>query len=579
MIILSLVAFTSGLLTILAPCIWPLLPIVLADVTHTSSKKRPLGVTAGVALSFTVITLSISTLESSLGLNPNFLRRVAVVVLLVIGLSMVIPKLSQRLEVLISRLAGRFGSVGKNVRSDFRGGFITGLALGVVWAPCSGPILGSIATLAATNQVSLQVVIVTLFYVAGVSIPLFAFAVGGQRLLTGSKRFSRYLGKIQIAAGLILILTAAAIYTNFDKTIEVKLLDAIPSFSKTLTKLESTKAVTNELSKLSHRAVPAPLTGDANSLFNADSPAPELQGINHWLNTPAPISLAALKGKVVLIDFWTYTCINCLRTLPHVEQWYSKYHSAGLEVIGVSTPEFAFEKDTGNVNSAIKRLGINYPVAQDNNYSTWNAYANQYWPAEYLIDAHGNIRREEFGEGSYAQMESAIQSLLKSAGAKVNQPLSTLQDTQPSVATTPETYLGSARADSEFPDYTLGNGTKKFAIQKSVPLNQFAFGGTWTIAPQPATAAKGSTLTEHFLAHNVYLILNPNSANSVNQVAVSLNGKPLVGPLAGSDVKNGIITLDTDRLYNIVAGSSLTNGVLTFTFQNPGISVYTFTFG
>ena len=579
MIILSVVAFTSGLFTILAPCIWPLLPIVLADVTNSTSKKRPLGVTAGVALSFTFITLAISGLESSIGLNPNILRKIAVVVLLGIGISMVIPSLARKLESRLSLFAGRFGGAGKNSRSDFGGGFITGLALGVVWAPCSGPILGSIATLAATNKVSFQVVSVTLFYVAGVSIPLFAFAVGGQQLLAKSRRISRYVGKIQIASGVVLILTSVAIYTNYDKTIELKLLNLIPSYSQTLTKIESTPTVTKELSKLTHRAAPTPLTGDATSLFNSDSPAPEFQGVTHWLNINQPLTLASLKGKVVLVDFWTYTCINCLRTLPHVEDWYSKYHSAGLEIIGVSTPEFAFEKDAGNVASAIKRLGISYPVAQDNNYSTWNAYSNEYWPAEYLIDAQGNIRREDFGEGNYSDMERAIQALLNQSGAHISAPVSSLPDTEPGVQVTPETYLGSARAQYAYPSFTLTNGTNTFHKQKSIPVNQFAFGGKWTIGDQPATASAGATLSEHFYASNVYLILNPHTANRTNRVAVELNGKPLVGKFAGSDVKDGVITVDSDRLYNIYSASVPSDGVLTFTFLDPGISAYTFTFG
>ena len=373
MIVLYGVAFISGLFTILAPCIWPLLPIVLADVTSTRSKRRPLGITVGVALSFTLLTLSISALERSIGLSPNFLRKLAVLVLLVIGVSMVVPALSQRMEARISSLSGRLGGVGRNQRGDFSGGFTTGLALGVVWSPCSGPILASIATLAATNKVSLQLVIVTLIYVAGVSIPLFGFALGGQQLLARSKRISRYTGKIQVASGVLLIITAVAIYTNYDKTLEARLLNAIPSYSNALTKIESGAGVTKALTKLKgSKEVPSTITGDQSGLINANYKAPELKGISKWLNTASPTTLASLKGKVVLIDFWTYSCINCLRTLPHVEAWYNKYHSSGFEVIGVSTPEFAFEKDAGNVSSAIKRYKIPYPVALDNNYDTWN---------------------------------------------------------------------------------------------------------------------------------------------------------------------------------------------------------------
>ena len=580
MIVLYGVAFISGLFTILAPCIWPLLPIVLADVTQSKSKRRPLGITVGVAISFAILTLAISALESSIGLNPNVLRKLAVVVLLIIGISMIVPALSKRMEASISSLSGRFGGIGRNQRSDFSGGLITGLALGIVWTPCSGPILASVATLAATNKVSFQTVIVMLFYVAGVSIPLFGFAVGGQKLLAKSRRLSKHTGRIQIASGVVMILTAVAIYTNYDKTIEAKLLNAIPSYSNELTKIESGSGVTKALAKLKGtKYVPSTVTADQSGLFNANQTAPELTGITKWLNTAGPETLASLKGKVVLVDFWTYSCINCLRTLPHVEAWYNKYHSAGFDVIGVSTPEFAFEKDAGNVNSAIKRYGIPYPVALDNNYATWNAYNNQYWPAEYLIDATGKIRRTEFGEGNYSTTEQAIRSLLVDAGKKVTAAPSNLPDTTPQNVITPETYFGSNRSQFGYPNPNYPAGTFTIPNQKAVPQDQYAFAGKWLIQPEYAQSFKGSSITEHFGASNVYLILNPEPGVK-SQVSVTYNGQPLVGTLAGSDVINGVITVDSDRLYNIFSsGASVSDGTLRFTFLNDGIQAFTFTFG
>ncbi len=579
MIILYSVAFLSGLLTILAPCIWPLLPIVLADVTQSKSKRRPLGITVGVALSFTILTLSISVLESSLGLNPNVLRKVAVVVLVLLGVSMVIPKASQWLETRISRLSGRFGNVGKNNRSDFSGGFITGLALGIVWAPCSGPILASIATLAATNKVSFQVVIVTLFYVTGVSIPLFGFAVGGQNLLARSRRLSKYTGKIQIAAGVVLILTAIAISTNYDKTLEAKLLNAIPSYSSSLTKIESTKSVSNALAKLKNRIVSGQATINNSRLFNVNTPAAGFDGGTDWLNPAKPVTLSSLKGKVVLVDFWTYTCINCIRTLPHVTSWYNKYHPYGFEVIGVHSPEFAFEQDKGNVLAAIARFNIKYPVVQDNSLSIWNAYNNQYWPAEYLIDANGNIRRADFGEGQYDEMEKAIQLLLTQSGAKVPATLTGVPNTTPTNQLTPETYFGSSRNQFGFPQPINSNGTFSLKSHRSVPANRFDFGGTWIITNEYAQASAGSTITESFSANHVYMILKPHAPGASDRVLVSLDGKPLSGATAGADVKNGVITVDSDRLYDIYSSSQYAQGVLGFTFQDAGTQAFTFTFG
>lgn len=580
MIVLYGVAFISGLFTILAPCIWPLLPIVLADVTQSKSKRRPFGITAGVALSYAFFTLAISALESSFGLNPNVLRKLAVIVLLVIGILMVIPALSRRMEASISRLSGRFGGLGKNQRSDFRGGFITGVVLGIVWSPCSGPILASVAVLAGSNKVSLQTVIVTLFYVLGVSIPLFGFAVGGQKLLAKSRFMSKHTGRIQIVSGMVMILTAVAIYTNYDKTLEANLLSAAPSYTNALTSIERTTSVTKALAKLKGtKNVPSSANTDAAALFNENTTAPELTGITKWLNTSGPETLASLKGKVVLVDFWTYSCINCLRTLPHVEAWYNKYHSSGFEVIGVHTPEFAFEKDSNNVNSAIKRLTVPYPVALDNNYSTWNAYNNQYWPAEYLIDGNGKIRRTEFGEGHYAETEQAIRTLLAGAGHKVTVAPSDLPDTTPQAQVTPETYFGSSRGQFGYPEPNYPNGTFTIPLQKSVPLDQFSFAGTWTIAPEYAQASKGAVLTEHFGASKVYMILKPASSGA-SEVAVTYDGKPLSGALAGSDVVNGIVKVNSDRLYNIFdSGANLSDGTLQFTFLNKGIQAFTFTFG
>ena len=586
MIVLYVVAFIAGLFTILAPCIWPLLPIVLADVTQSKSKRRPLGITAGVAISYAFFTLAISALESSFGLNPNVLRKVAVVVLLVIGLSMVVPALSRRMEASISRLSGRFGGVGRNQRTDFSGGFITGLALGIVWTPCSGPILASVAVLAGTNKISFETVIVTIFYVAGVSIPLFGFAVGGQKLLAKSRRLSKHTGRIQLASGLVMILTALAIYTNYDKTIDAKLLNAVPSYTNALTSIERTSSVTKALSKLKGtKIVPNTANGFVAGLFNgsdqAPRQAPEFSGIEKWLNTSSPATIASLKGKVVLVDFWTYSCINCLRTLPHVEAWYNKYHSAGFEVVGVSTPEFAFEKDAGNVTSAIKRYGIPYPVALDNKYSTWNSYNNEYWPAEYLIDPSGKIVRHEYGEGNYGETEQAIRTLLADQGKKITVAPSDLPDMTPQTQLTPETYFGSNRSQYGYPSPNYPNGTFTIPVQeeKMVPLDQFSLGGKWLIQSEYAQATKGASLTEHFDASKVYLILNP-APGTTSKVAVTYDGKPLVGKLAGSDVVNGVITVDSDRLYNIFdSGATNSDGVLRFTFLNDGTQAFTFTFG
>ncbi|MBP9719209.1 MAG: redoxin domain-containing protein, partial [Candidatus Levybacteria bacterium] len=342
MTILLFFAFVSGLITIFAPCIWPLLPIILSS-TATGGHKKPLGITLGIMISFALFTLTISYIVRIIPFDPNALRLFAVVVIGFLGITLVVPKLSQLLEGYVSRLSGMFGGANDPSRTGFWGGLITGLALGLVWTPCAGPILATIATLAATTAVNAQVVLVTVVYVIGVGIPLFLFATLGRVLFTKSRVVSQYTGRIQQVFGVIMILTALAIYTNYDKTLQAKLLDAFPSYSNFVVGLESNDAVKNELDKLKGQKGEGakndavfelfPST-DEEKIFNTNAKAPEFTGITKWLNPEKTHTLESLKGKVVLVDFWTYTCINCIRTLPFVTSWYDKYKDDGLVVIG-----------------------------------------------------------------------------------------------------------------------------------------------------------------------------------------------------------------------------------------------------
>ncbi len=582
MVILFLFAFLSGLVTIAAPCIWPLLPLILST-TATGGHRKPLGITIGIVVSFGILTLFLSSLIAIIPFNANVLRYFAVIVIGLLGLTLLIPRLSAVLEAWVSRISGRFGST--NSATGFWSGIFTGLALGVVWAPCAGPILATIATLAATQKISIELVWVTAFYCLGLAIPLFIFATLSRTLLIKSRALSKYTGRIQQVFGVIMILTAVLIASNLDTLLEAKLLNVFPSYSQFLNNLEGNNAVSSQLQALKQqKSLPMPVV--QNSLFNANYPAPEFVGINKWLNlpngAPAP-TMQSLKGKVVLIDFWTYTCINCIRTLPHVTSWYDKYKDDGFVVIGVHTPEFAFEHDTGNVLNAIKQYNIHYPVAQDNDYATWGAYNNQYWPAEYLIDANGNVRRTHFGEGEYDEMEQAIQALLKDAGKKVSTGLENMPDTTPTGQISPETYLGSSRMQYYYPNGTVGNGTKNFQLTSNPPTNSFSYGGQWTINSEEAVAGDKAVLVYHFQAGKVYIILRPGTAKpgaELYLVKVLLDGKTISDSVAGADVKNGIVTVDTDRLYNLVdLHGKNEDHVLRLEFQTPGIKAYTFTFG
>lgn len=580
MILLLGFAFLAGLVTILAPCIWPLLPIVLSSSVTGKTHSRPLGITLGIMLSFAFFTLSISLLVSLFHLDPNILRLFAVVVLVFLGLSLIIPALSRLTETWVSRLAGKFGTTGKNQGSDFGSGFVTGLALGVVWTPCSGPILATIATLGAMGQVSFQVILVTLAYVTGVGIPLFLFAYGGQKVVGRTRFLSAYTGRVQQVFGVLMLLTALAIYTNYDKVVQLKLLDAFPSYSSLLTSFEKNSVVKEQLDILKRKKSTSTKT-DTNGLFNENKQAPEFIGITNWLNLPAgrqALTIENLKGKVVLVDFWTYTCINCIRTLPHVTSWYNKYKDQGFVVIGVHTPEFEFEKNTGNVENAIKIYNIHYPVAQDNDYATWNNYDNQYWPAKYLIDTNGTIRKTHFGEGEYDQMEMAIQTLLKEAGKKVSNKLESMPDETPQMRFTPETYLGSKRMEYHYPERNISAGRKTLALEKNIAEDSFSLGGDWTISDEYSRAEEDGVLRSSFYADKVFLVMRPPKDKSA-KIRVFLDGKAVNDTNAGADVVNGEVNITVDKLYNLIdLKGKPGRHILEIKFGN-GVEVFAFTFG
>jgi cytochrome c biogenesis protein CcdA/thiol-disulfide isomerase/thioredoxin len=576
-------AFLAGLTTILAPCIWPVLPIVLSSsIAGGKGHQRPLGITLGVMLSFMFFTLSISYLVRIFHLDPNILRIFAVIIIAFLGLTMIIPSLATIFELFVSRLSNIFGqnTAGKQ-GSGFLPGFITGLSLGIVWSPCAGPILATIATLAATGQVSLSVIIVTLSYVCGVGVPLFAFAYGGQQFVAKARGINKYTGRIQQVFGVIMILAALAIFTNYDKTLQLQLLNAFPQLGTAVNGFENSTLVKQQLDTLKGKK--STERTDTSGLFNTNTPAPDFIGITKWLNTNSQISIHDLKGKVVLVDFWTYTCINCIRTLPHVTSWYDKYKDQGFIVIGVHTPEFEFEKNTNNVLDAIKQYAIHYPVAQDNNYATWNNYSNQYWPAEYLIDAQGNIRRTHFGEGEYDQTEIAIQALLKEAGKQVDSRLENMPDQTPHTTLSPETYLGSARMQYYYPSGSIGNGTQTFTLSNTLSPNSFSYGGVWHITDETAIAGdNNATINYNFVASKVYIILRPGGTiqNGGGIVKVYIDGKIVDDASAGKDIQNGLVTVNADRLYNIIDLRGKTeNHILKLEFQTPGIEAYTFTFG
>lgn len=603
MTILLLFAFLSGLVTIAAPCIWPLLPIILSSAA-TGGHRRPLGVTLGIMLSFTILTLTIAYLVRIIPFDPEILRYVAVMIISILGLTLLIPALGARLEGAVSTLSNKIRPKTSATDDGFNSGFLTGISLGIVWTPCAGPILATIATLAATRSLNGDIIFVTIAYIVGVGIPLFFFAVAGRHFFTRMSALSRYTGRIQQVFGGIMLVTALLIATGTDRTLQARLLNAFPSYSNFLLKLETTGNVQQELDRLrnnepSNAPMPTmafPQAGDATGLPKLRA-APDFVGITHWLNSDG-VHINDLKGKVVLIDFWTYTCINCIRTLPYVTGWYEKYKPSdsegkedGLVVIGVHTPEFEFEKKTENVEGAIKQYTINYPVAQDNDFATWRAYDNHYWPAKYLIDADGVIRYTHFGEGDYDITEENIQKLLKEAGMpsdseggpadsegmKGDKELLNIQEQTPTGQQTPETYLGLARMAGYASPERPTSGTTTYSLPNSLSTNEFAYSGSWNLQNESATVKEqGAGLLLKFYAKDVYLVITP--VNTDDQIAVFVDDQAVVA-VAGNDVEQGYVAIDKPRLYHLVSLKEKGEHLLQLNFQTPGTQVFAFTFG
>jgi cytochrome c biogenesis protein CcdA/thiol-disulfide isomerase/thioredoxin len=421
MVSLLVVGFVAGLITGISPCILPVLPMVLvAGATGTapaSRRWRSVAVVVGLVVSFSFITLLGTTVLSALRLPQDLLRDAGLVVLGLFGLSLLVPAIERILERPFLRLHAPQPATS-------RGGFVLGLGLGAVFVPCAGPVLAAISVIGATNHLSFAGLLLTLAFAAGAGIPLLAVALAGDAVIDRVRALRDRARGMRIGGGAVLLLMALAIGLNLTDGLQ----QDVPGYTSALqSSVEGGKSVQSQLQSLTRGGSASLMSCTRSATLQDCFAAPNFQGIAAWLNTAggAPLSVKSLRGKVVLIDFWTYSCINCQRSLPHVEAWYQRYRADGLVVVGVHTPEFAFEHVVSNVRSAVQQFGITYPVAVDNSYDTWNAYDNEYWPADYLIDASGEVRYESFGEGQYGQTETAIRQLLVAADPRLHLPPTT----------------------------------------------------------------------------------------------------------------------------------------------------------
>ena len=572
--LLMLFAVIAGAGTAITPCVLPVLPALLS-ASAAGGRRRPLGIVIGLTTTFTIAIVALAQLVKGIGLASSAARTISIIVLLAFGVLLLIPELAARVQAPLSRLA-RFGP---RTRGDgFWSGVGVGAALGFVCAPCAGPILAAVTSVSASSGASVRVVAVAVAYSFGLGVVLLLYALGGRAVVERIRRSARgYV--VERVLGAILIVTAVAMIGNVDVRFEEALAkDHLPAFLVDPTKsLENSSAVQKRLASLrppSRFAVRQASAAHAEPASNRVSlpqlgAAPEFTGTEEWFNTPGgrPLTLAGLRGHVVLVDFWTYTCINCLRTLPFLKGLYATYHRYGLEIVGVETPEFTFEQEASNVSQAIASDGIRYPVVQDNRYGTWNAYQNQYWPAEYLIDAKGQVRHTQFGEGDYKQGEQAVRELLYAAGARRLPPPMTATAIMPSANLgTPETYLDTDRQQG-FAQQLL-RGVHQYAGVQSPQINEFALQGWWRVNSEfstPATSA-GGTIEAGFQAAKVYLVMT--SAGGVpRRVQVLLDGRPY-----------STVTVSGQRLYTLVSLPGDQQRALTVRVPY-GVSAYSFTFG
>lgn len=573
MILLLVFAFFAGIVTILSPCILPILPIILSSSIDSSGKKRPLGIVTGFIISFTFFTLFLSIIVNALGISSELLRNLSIIVLALFGFSLFVPSL----QLFMEKFFSKFASVAPDTSSQkgFGGGIIIGLSLGLLWTPCVGPILASVISLAISGEVTFSAMLITLAYSLGTAIPMYAIMYFGNTIFQKISWLKKSSGKIQKVFGVIMVIVSIGIFFNIDRQFQTYIVKTFPQYGVGLTKFEDTASVKKELDRINNVQENNIVIGQPMpSIALPKGPiAPELVLGGEWINSQ-PLTLKQLRGNVVIIDFWTYSCINCQRTVPYLKQWYEKYHDQGLEIIGVHSPEFEFEKEVKNVSQAIRTFGIRYPVMQDNNFATWRAYSNRYWPAKYIVDKDGRVRYTHFGEGEYDKSEQVIQELLKEIK---DIPESTIDNmpAQRNYAKTPELYLGYERSMGlTSPEWIGKNKIQNYSFPAILKENTFAFKGEWLVTAEYANPQKGAVLELNFDAKEVYLVMNTKGKDS--RVKVLVDGKP---EYFGSDVQDGYITVDADTLYKIVLLDESGRHTVTFEFEDSDVEIYAFTFG
>jgi cytochrome c biogenesis protein CcdA/thiol-disulfide isomerase/thioredoxin len=579
-LVTTVFSFLAGMLTVAAPCVLPLLPVILGGSVGGSVKdrKRPYIIVASLTCSIFLFTLLLKASSSLIGVDQRVWSVGSGLIVIALGLLMLFPTIWPRIIASLGIESKSQEALSKAYKTENNtwSAILTGAALGPVFSSCS-PTYGYLIGNVLPNSVS-KGVFYLFVYTVGLAIALLGIALTGRKYLGSIKWATNPKGWFQRAVAVLFIAVGVLVATGYDKKVQTWFV------GKDFISLSSVeqKLIPNT-TKPNASTLIAPLDATKPSYFNVvEYPAPELVATGDWFNSPA-LKLSELRGKVVLIDFWTYSCINCIRTLPTLQKWQDTYKDQGLVIIGAHAPEFAFEKVSKNVAEAINDKKLTYPIFQDNDFKTWQAYKNQYWPATYLINKDGNVVRAHFGEGEYDQTEKAIRDLLAQNGNKPTSELTTPQSTAPPVAAgqSPETYLGYERGDSRFVN------SREFvqdAIASysggTIKSNEWSLGGQWTIGPKQSVASGlDSKLSFRFSAKEVYLVLSGGAEQKSGKVL--LNGLPVTSTNnAGDDVSGeGVISPGKPRLYKLIKSDSfIKDGLLELTLP-AGTSVNAFTFG
>ena len=582
MILLLFLAYLGGILTILSPCILPVLPFVFAR-SDRPFLKSSLPLLAGMAATFTLVA-SLAAVGGAWAVRANQFGRLAALILLgLFGLTLLFSSLAERLSRPLVQLGGRL-SGNPDSSAGLGQSFLLGIGTGLLWTPCAGPILGLILTGAALSGASAHTAIFLLVYAAGAATSLALALLAGGRVFAAMKRSLGAEEWIRRILGVAVLAGVAAVAFGLDRGILTRLsLAGTSNLEERLVALAGPKDQTMKID-----ANPAMMMSAGGNASAVPVTLPDLSGATAWINSP-PLTAESLRGKVVVVDFWTYSCINCLRSLPTIQAWYDKYKDSGLVVLGVHTPEFPFEKDESNVRNAVRELGIDYPVAMDNDYRIWRGFNNRYWPAHYFIDATGRVRYHSFGEGRYDESEAWIRGLLEernhqpppnpaakiaAAGAEAASDLQMVQS--------PETYIGYIRAKNfASPGGFSEDDAQLYRAPARLELNEWALTARWKDEGQTATllSATGG-IVYRFHARDLHLVLGPGSDGKPVRFRVTLDGKP-PGADHGEDCdENGFGTVTESRLYQLIRQKSgVRDRVFRIEFFTPGVQAFAFTFG